>query len=271
MKYNLHTPCDQCPFLLKMKYGFSLRRLFELIGEGSFHCHKTGTYDEETGDFVATENSSHCAGALIFLEKRNKPNQMMRIAERIGLYNRRKLNMKATVRLILPLIAISLSASASEWGFSTGDNPAMALDGKAAVIDLGEFSTGWWGDDFLQTTNTGFFDLGISGQVTTTLAPANRITVTTLEWMDHGIFSEWTAIEIAGFTNVMTSTSEVEPSPLLGGWCQKIQVFVGNLTQQPEMVLTGATNGTLLNNLTIQCEVPAAQVLARRSRQKVAK
>lgn len=96
MKYNLHTPCDQCPFLKKMKHGFSLRRLFELVGEGSFHCHKTGTENED--GFQPTENSSHCAGALIFLEKRNTPNQIMRIAERIGLYDRRKLNMKAPIR-----------------------------------------------------------------------------------------------------------------------------------------------------------------------------
>lgn len=98
MKYGLTTPCDQCPFLVSMKRGFTLRRLFLLIGEGTFHCHKTGTLDEENGDFVATENSHHCAGALIFLEKRNQPNQMMRIAERLGLYDASKLDTKAKVR-----------------------------------------------------------------------------------------------------------------------------------------------------------------------------
>lgn len=171
--------------------------------------------------------------------------------------------------IILPLIALNSCLYASEWGFSTPDNPAVAQDGKAAVIDCGDFSTGWWGDDFLLTTNRGMWDLGMSGQVTASLTPANRITVTTLEWMDHGIFSEWTHIEVAGFTNVMTSTSEVEPSPLLGGWCQKVQVFQGLITQNPQMTITGATNGTLLNNLTIQCELPAVQVQApRRLRQK---
>jgi len=98
MKFDLHTPCDQCPFLTKMKRGFTLNRLRDLIGNGEFHCHKTGDYDEESGDFVPTENSQHCAGALIFLEKRNAPNQMMRINERFGKYDRTKLNMKAKVR-----------------------------------------------------------------------------------------------------------------------------------------------------------------------------
>lgn len=98
MKYGLTTPCDQCPFLKKMKRGFTMRRLYDLIGNGSVHCHKTGKHDEESGDFVATENSHHCAGALIFLEKRNQPNQMMRIAERLGFYDRTRLDMKASIR-----------------------------------------------------------------------------------------------------------------------------------------------------------------------------
>lgn len=98
MKYDLSNPCDECPFLTKMANAFTLRRLHSLLGEGAFHCHKTGTTDEEDGDFVPTDGSSHCAGALIFLEKRERPNQMMRIAERLRLYDRRKLNMKAPVR-----------------------------------------------------------------------------------------------------------------------------------------------------------------------------
>ncbi len=78
--------------------GFTLERLREFADEGLFHCHKTGENDEETGDFIATENSSACAGMLIFNEKRNKPNQLMRIYERFGEYNRHKLNMKSEVR-----------------------------------------------------------------------------------------------------------------------------------------------------------------------------
>jgi hypothetical protein len=49
-------------------------------------------------NFVETEKSVHCAGMLIFLEKRNQPTQMMRICERLGLYDRTKLDMAAKVR-----------------------------------------------------------------------------------------------------------------------------------------------------------------------------
>lgn len=59
--YKLTTPCDQCPYLKKMAHV-------------------------------------HCAGALIFLEKRYRPNQLMRISERLGMYDRTKLDMKAKVR-----------------------------------------------------------------------------------------------------------------------------------------------------------------------------
>lgn len=97
MNYDLHSPCDQCPFLRSMARGFSIQRLEEFAA-GSFHCHKTGTQDDHTGEFIALPTSKYCAGALIYVEKRNRPNQMMRIAERLSLYDRRKLNMDAPVR-----------------------------------------------------------------------------------------------------------------------------------------------------------------------------
>lgn len=77
-----------------------MRRLLEFAG-GAFPCHKTADVveDEEVGsEFRANENSQQCAGVLIFLERRNRPNQLMRIAERLGLYDRSKLKMKARVR-----------------------------------------------------------------------------------------------------------------------------------------------------------------------------
>lgn len=99
MKYSMTTPCDACPFLNtpNMKRGFTLRRLRE-FASSEFPCHQTADNDEETGDYVANDKSLHCAGALIFNEKRDAPNQMMRIMERIGGYDRTKLNMKAEVR-----------------------------------------------------------------------------------------------------------------------------------------------------------------------------
>lgn len=101
MKYTMIRPCAECPFTMEAKQ-FSTKRLKELVGDGSFPCHKTAEIeeDERSGmdQYVAREKSVHCAGALIFLEKRGQPNQMMRIAERLGLYDHSKLDMSVKVR-----------------------------------------------------------------------------------------------------------------------------------------------------------------------------
>lgn len=96
MVYNLTEPCDACPFLKNS--GFTFERLHE-HASGEFPCHKACDLDEESGYFVERANGKtpHCAGALIFLEKQNRPHQMMRICERIGRYDASKLNMAANV------------------------------------------------------------------------------------------------------------------------------------------------------------------------------
>ncbi len=100
MKYDMTKPCDQCPFLTKLKRGFTTRRLEEMAS-GEFPCHKTAEVveDDECGsEYHATADSQHCAGALIYLEKRDRSHQMMRIMERTNGYDRTKLDMTAAVR-----------------------------------------------------------------------------------------------------------------------------------------------------------------------------
>lgn len=94
MNYSMTTPCDQCPFLKGS--GFTYRSL-AAHASGDFACHKTCELDDDTGTYEPKAKSLHCAGALIFLEKQDKSHQMMRIAERLGMYDRRKLNMDAPV------------------------------------------------------------------------------------------------------------------------------------------------------------------------------
>lgn len=97
MKYTMTSPCDQCPFLdtPQMRRGFTLRRLEE-FASNQFPCHRTA--NGESGEYIATDRSVHCAGALIFNEKRETPHQMMRICERLGFYDMTKLDMTAKVR-----------------------------------------------------------------------------------------------------------------------------------------------------------------------------
>ncbi len=88
------SPCSECPFTMTKKQ-FSDKRLKE-FAQGEFPCHKTANLieDEEGSAEYRTGNKSvHCAGALIYNEKRHAPHQMMRIAERLGLYDYKKLNI----------------------------------------------------------------------------------------------------------------------------------------------------------------------------------
>lgn len=94
MKYTMTEPCEECPFLVGS--GFSYQSLSD-HASGQFACHKTCKLSEETDVFEPTSKSLHCAGALIFNEKRGQPHQLMRIAKRLKLYDRTKLNMQAQV------------------------------------------------------------------------------------------------------------------------------------------------------------------------------
>jgi len=98
MQYTMTSPCNMCPFLEKFSESFTFKRLME-FSSGEFPCHKTAALDDdENAGFVAVGVSQHCAGALIFLEKRDRPHQMMRICEQLGIYDRSKLDMTAGVR-----------------------------------------------------------------------------------------------------------------------------------------------------------------------------
>lgn len=101
MNYDMTKPCDACPFLKKMSRGFPMRRLQEFAENGVFPCHKTcdESEDDDGGSvYVSNKKSQACSGALIFNEKRERPTQMMIIAERLGMYDRSKLDMSSPVR-----------------------------------------------------------------------------------------------------------------------------------------------------------------------------
>lgn len=104
MLFDLIRPCTHCPFRADHPGYLTSARAEEiayaLLGGATFACHATVQYDENDdgeGEAVETNKSQHCAGALIFLELQEQPNQMMRWMERIGYYDRRKLDMGAPV------------------------------------------------------------------------------------------------------------------------------------------------------------------------------
>lgn len=96
-----------CPFRIDCG-GYLTKARAQQIGKaltengGAFPCHKTTKCVEDDDGFsemVTTESSQHCAGALLMLENEGRApeNQMVRIAERLGLYDHTKLDRSAPV------------------------------------------------------------------------------------------------------------------------------------------------------------------------------
>ena len=97
--YRLVSPCAHCPFRNDIPPFLTRARVREIqrsLECGEFPCHETVTYDEDDGEYVPRDEA-HCAGALILKEKLGESSQMMRIAERLGMYDPRKLKLDAPV------------------------------------------------------------------------------------------------------------------------------------------------------------------------------
>jgi hypothetical protein len=95
MRFDLKTPCKDCPFIKGSSTNTTLAEgrlegiVDDIRNDMTFACHKTLEKPKS--------EQQHCGGALIFLEKENRPNQMMRIAERFGKYDYKKLNTDADI------------------------------------------------------------------------------------------------------------------------------------------------------------------------------
>lgn len=97
--YSLTSPCPDCPFRSDVRPYLREARVRQLeveLERKEFHCHKTTRLDGD-GDTYSDGESVHCAGALILMEKEGRSSQMMRIAERLGLYDPSRLDMDAPV------------------------------------------------------------------------------------------------------------------------------------------------------------------------------
>ncbi len=107
MYFNLKSPCKNCPFRKDVEPYISEARCKDIVfaltkDNKTFACHKTVDYndiDEESREVKKNINESHCAGALIVMERNNiaQNNNMIRIAERLKIYDYKILNLKAPV------------------------------------------------------------------------------------------------------------------------------------------------------------------------------
>jgi hypothetical protein len=97
--YGMTSPCGNCPFRTDIRAYLTSGRVREIersLDRSEFPCHKTADHNDD-GEYAPNGKEVHCAGALILLEKLERPSQMMRICERLGMYDAGKLDMDAPV------------------------------------------------------------------------------------------------------------------------------------------------------------------------------
>lgn len=114
--FKLKAPCKDCPFRYDKENqqgwlgGARAKSIHDTLLDGKiFSCHKTVVSSDDYEDEHEDENyesprmiqpgENFCAGALILLEKSGDAmkSQAIRMAERLRLYDRSKLNMDSPV------------------------------------------------------------------------------------------------------------------------------------------------------------------------------
>lgn len=86
VSFKVTSPCADCPFRKEGGIALSEARAREISGvmltdEGSFTCHKTLPSGEGT-----RRQEAHCAGALLFALKNQRPTRLMRFAQHLELF-----------------------------------------------------------------------------------------------------------------------------------------------------------------------------------------
>lgn len=129
--YTLKGPCSNCPFRSDQPFYLHDDRVAEIgqsLRDGAtFYCHKTLDYgdgpdtdeceaDDDGNSGSVTSRARACAGALATMEKEGRPNQIMRIGQRLGFYDPAHLDADAPVH-----------SSLAEWAAARrADNAAAA-------------------------------------------------------------------------------------------------------------------------------------------------
>ena len=101
MKFDLTSPCDNCPFRSNVAPYLSVKRASGILHDilrldKTFACHKTTSVG--TGRRTLLRDHQHCAGALIMQARLKWPNWRVRLAIVFQLFDPRKLKMRSLVR-----------------------------------------------------------------------------------------------------------------------------------------------------------------------------
>lgn len=96
MRFDLKRPCANCPFRKDSLPSWLGEARAEEIADAvlgrpgvTFACHRTTKFEEgdEGEEHTPHPDEQHCAGAMILADRTGAANQMLQIAERLGIRN----------------------------------------------------------------------------------------------------------------------------------------------------------------------------------------
>jgi len=92
--FKLKRPCSDCPFRKGNGERFALpdERIAGIVRADAFQCHKTVDYSIDDADENAAvlrqgDKPQQCAGIMAILHREGLENQIMQVAERLGVLN----------------------------------------------------------------------------------------------------------------------------------------------------------------------------------------
>lgn len=98
MDFQMMGPCPNCPFrtdIVPFLTRGRAREIADALEHKTFACHKV-VYSprkrDKLGRFLR-KMEQHCAGALIVMENEGRQGDMQQIAERLGMYDHKKLQL----------------------------------------------------------------------------------------------------------------------------------------------------------------------------------
>lgn len=99
---TITRPCTRCPFRSDVPVYLHPERRADIIEQSlvegrEFYCHETTVYDEDSEEMTIGAGSLICAGFVKMVEAGGGSTNMMRVAERIGLYDATQVERGADV------------------------------------------------------------------------------------------------------------------------------------------------------------------------------
>jgi len=87
LMFALKRPCANCPFRIGQGslFRFHPDRFAEIIAAVAFQCHKTVDYEQwDDPELRSGDRPQQCAGLMAVLHRAGEMNQIMQVAERLG-------------------------------------------------------------------------------------------------------------------------------------------------------------------------------------------